>query len=347
MRPTDFYKLFETGGPRRPEKLGAAYFLRGPDEFLHEECRAAAAASLPGESREWCWTEAEFTPGELRHALENARQMPMLGDRGFIYFSDSDDFEHAAEEDSEALADYLKSPPPFAVLFFAAREPDRRRRFIQLLEKGAATVEITPLNRREAAEWLKRYLEKAGVEIHPALADAAAARFEAGSPARSKEPGGVNMLWLRTEVEKLLTARLGLKKVSEGDLALLSGPREEHEIGKLLAAVGARRLDEALELLQDLLGSKEPEALVLWLLGDVFRQALRSGSAPARSSPWSRGGNSFSTFEIAPRVHQSYSRPEIARALRKVRDADLAVKSSWKDSKLILETLLWQVMEKA
>lgn len=347
MRPTEFYKLFETGKPGRAEKLSAAYFLRGPDEFLHEECRAAAAASLPEESREWCWTEVEFQPGEMLRALENARQMPMLGDRSFIYFSDSDDFEHAGEDDSEALAAYLKSPPPFAALFFAARAPDRRRRFIQLLEKGAAAVEITPLARREAAEWLRRHLQKAGVEISPALAEAAAARFEAGSTARGKEPGGVNMLWLRTEIEKLLTARLGLKTISESDLALLSGPREEHEIGKLLAAVAGRRLREALELLQDLLASKEPEVLVLWLLGDVFRQALKNGPAPARSNPWSRGGNPFSTFEIAPRVHQSYSQPEIARALRKVRDADLAVKSSWKDSKLILETLLWQVMEKA
>lgn len=338
MRPTEFYAILEKG------QLGPVYFFKGPDGFLHEECRAAAMASLPAETREWCLTESSFKPGQLRQDLENAYQMPMLGGHSFFYLSDDDDFEHAVDEDVEALDAYLKSPPPFSTLFFAAREPDRRRRFIQLLEKKASAVEMTPLSRREAAAWLQNYLKKAGIDIQPALAEAAVARFEASPSSRGKEPSGVNLLWLRTEIEKLLVTRLGLRRVEEADLALISGPREEHEIGKLLAAVAGRKLSESLVLLQDLLTSKEPETLVLWCLGDLFRQALKSSSTPARYAPWSRSVNPYSTFEIAPRVHQAYSREEIARALRMVRAADLAVKSSWKDSKLILETLLWQVM---
>ncbi|MGH9343872.1 MAG: DNA polymerase III subunit delta [Terriglobia bacterium] len=338
MKPTEFYAILEKG------QLGPAYFFRGPDGFLHEECRAAAVASLPAETREWCLTETGFRPGQLCRDLENTYQMPMIGGHSFLYLSDDDDFEHAAEEDVEALAAYLKAPPSFSTVFFAAREPDRRRRFIQLLEKGAAVVEMTPLARREAAAWLQKHLEKAGIEIQPALAESAAARFEASPSGRGKEPSGVNLLWLRTEIEKLMVTRPGLRRVEESDLALITGPREEHEIGKLLGAVAGRKLSAALVLLQDLLTSKEPETLVLWCLGDLFRQALKSPSAPARYGPGSRPANPYSTFEIAPRVHQAYSREEIARALRMVRAADLAVKSSWKDSKLILETLLWQVM---
>ncbi|MGH9401351.1 MAG: DNA polymerase III subunit delta [Terriglobia bacterium] len=337
MRPTEFFAILERG------QLSPAYFFRGPDGFLHEECRAAAVAYLPAETREWCLTETGFRPGQLRRDLENTYQMPMLGGHSFLYLSDDDDFEHAAEEDVDALAAYLKAPPQFSTVFFAAREPDRRRRFIQLLEKGAAVVEMAPLGRREAAAWLRKYLEKTGVEIPPALAESAAARFE-GSPGHGKETAGVNLLWLRTEIEKLLVTRPGLRRVEGSDLDLMTGPREEHEIGKLLGAVAGRKHSAALILLQDLLISKEPETLILWCLGDLFRQALKSPSAPARYGPWSRPANPYSTFEIAPRVHQAYSREEIARALRVVRAADLSVKSSWKDSKLILETLLWQIM---
>ncbi|MGH9352468.1 MAG: DNA polymerase III subunit delta, partial [Terriglobia bacterium] len=312
MRPAEFYTVLER------DQLGPAYFFRGPDAFLHEECRAAAVASLPAETREWCLTETGFRPGQLCQDLENTYQMPMLGGHSFLYLSDDDDFEHAAEEDVEALAAYLKAPPPFSTVFFAVREPDRRRRFIQLLEKGAVVVEMMPLGRREAARWLQKYLEKAGIEIQPALAESAAARFEGGSPGRGKETAGVNLLWLRTEIEKLMVTRPGLRRVEESDLARMTGPREEHEIGKLLGAVADRKLSAALVLLQDLLTSKEPETLVLWCLGDLFRQALKSPSAPARYGPWSRPANPYSTFEIAPRVHQAYSREEIARALRMV-----------------------------
>ena len=56
----------------RSGKAGAAYFLRGPDRFLHEECRAAIVSFLPPESREWCLTEFEFETGRLEHALDGA-----------------------------------------------------------------------------------------------------------------------------------------------------------------------------------------------------------------------------------------------------------------------------------
>lgn len=340
MRPTDFFAILEKG------KKAPLYFLRGPDGFLQEECRAAVVASLPVETREWCLAETGFSPGQLRRDLENAYQMPMLGGHSFLYLTDNDDFERAGEEDAEALTAFMKNPPSFSTVFIAARQPDRRRRFIQLLEKSAQVVELTPLGRPEATAWLKDYFHKAGVDIQPALAESIVARFEGGgdSSGRSKGTAGVNLLWLRTEMEKLLVARSGLRCIEESDLALITGPREEHEIGKLLAAVAERRLSAAIVLLQDLLASKEPETLVLWCLGDLFRQALKSPAASARYGPWSRPANPFSTFEIAPRAYQAYSREEMARALRCVRTADLAVKSSWKDSKLILETLLWQIM---
>jgi DNA polymerase III delta subunit len=340
MRPSEFFVILEKG------KIGPAYFFRGQDGFLHEECRAAVVASLPEEAREWCFTEAEFKPGLLRRDLESAYQMPMMGQRNLLYVSDEDDFARSGDEDADALAAFLKRPPTFSTVLFAARAPDRRRRFIQLLEKGAAVVEMTPLALPEAAAWLKSYLQNAGVEIQPELAESAAARFDGGadSSGRGRGTAGVNLLWLRTEMEKLLVARPGMRRVEESDLALVTGPREEHEIGKLLGAVAERKLSAALLLLRDLLASKEPETLVLWCLGDLFRQALKSSLAPARGGPWARPASQFSTFEIAPRAHQVYSREEMGRALRMVRAADLAVKSSWKDSKLVLETLLWQIM---
>lgn len=340
MRPAEFLATLEKG------KLGPVYFLRGPDDFLHEECHAAVLSSLSAESREWCLTETEFKPGLLSQELENTYQIPMLGEHSYLYLTDDNDFDRASEEDAEALTAFLKKPPPFSTILIAAREPDRRRRFIQTLEKGAAVVELTPMGKREAVGWLARYLKKLGVEIQAELAETVVARFEGGpdSSGRGKGTAGVNLLWLRTEVEKLLVARPGLRRVEESDLALISAPREEHEIGKLLGTVAERNLSAALILLKDLIASKEPETLVLWCLGDLFRQALKSSATPTRYGPWARPLNPFSTFEIAPRVHQTYSRQEMGQALRWVRAADLAVKSSWKDSKMILETLLWQIM---
>ena len=62
-------------------------------------------------------------------------------------------------------ARYLERPSPFSTVVFLATEPDRRRRFIQLLEKKAQLVELRSPDRREAADWVKQFLQHAGVEI--------------------------------------------------------------------------------------------------------------------------------------------------------------------------------------
>ena len=171
MRPTDFITALRKGKP------GPAYFLRGPDRFLHEECRAAVVASLSPETREWCLAEIEYEPDRLGRDLDGASQMPMLGGHSFFFFTDPEDFKRASDEDTAALQNYLDRPSPFATVVFAAVEPDRRRRFIQLLEKKTEVVEVAPLSEREAAAWLHGYLQKAGVEIDPQLAEEVAAKF--------------------------------------------------------------------------------------------------------------------------------------------------------------------------
>ena len=339
MRPTEFIAALRKG------PVGAAYFLRGPDRFLQEECRKAVVNSIPPDSRQWCLTELEFAAGQLPHALEGAEQMPMLGGHNFLLISDPEDFKSAGDEDVEALRAYLERPSPFSTVVFLATEPDRRRRFITLLEKKAQVVELRSPDRRAATDWVKHFLDRAGVEIAGGLAEEIAGKFEISLDSRAAAgPSAVNLLWMRTELEKLLTARPGLKRVEAADLEVIVAFREEREIGKLLRAIGERKCAEALATLRELLASKVAETLILWCVGDLFRQALRGGSSYGNRGGWSRGANPYSTSEIAPLTQKNYPREELLQAMRAVRRADLGIKSSWKDSRILLEFLVWQIV---
>jgi len=339
MRPTEFIAALRKGDVK------PAYFLRGPDRFLQEECRKAVVSSIPEDSRQWCLTELEFTTGELPHALEGAEQMPMLGGHNFLLISDPEDFKQAGDEDVEALRAYLERPSPFSTVIFTAAEPDRRRKFISLLEKKALLVELRSPDRREAADWVEHFLQRAGVEIARALAEEIAGKFEISQDSRSAAgPSAVNLLWMRTELEKLMTARPGLKRVDHADLDVIVAFREEREIGKLLRAIGERKCAAALETLRELLASKVAETLILWCIADLFRQALRGVASYGNRGGWSRGANPYSTSEIAPLTQKNYPREELMQAMRAVRRADLGIKSSWKDSRILLEYLVWQIV---
>lgn len=338
MRPTEFIAT-----PRKG-KFGPVYFLRGPDRLIHEECRRALIASVPAEARSWCLFEIEFQPDRLLRELEGAHQMPMLGGRSYLLFSDPEDFRHASDDDLESLRAYLEAPSPFATVVFAAIEPDRRRKFIQLLEKKAAVVDIESLGRQEAAAWLGDFLRQAGVEIDADLAQEITAKFESSPDSRSGEKAGVNLLWLRTEIEKLLTANPAAQRLERTDLELMVAFREEHQIGKFLRALAERKCGAALEHLRALVASKVAETLLLWCIADLLRQALRSGPGAGYGRQGWYGANPYATPVMAPLMLGKYSRDELLRSLRLVRRADLGIKSSWKDSGILLEFLVWQIV---
>ena len=149
---------------------------------------------------------------------------------------------------------------------------------------------------------------------------------------------------MRTELDKLLTARPGLRRVEPTDLEVLVAFREEREIGKLLRAIGERKCAVALATLRELLASKVAETLILWCIGDLFRQALRGVPSYGNRGGWSRGANPYATSEIAPLTQKNYPREELLQAMRAVRRADLGIKSSWKDSRILLEFLVWQIV---
>ncbi len=337
MGPEEFIAALRKGS------LDAAYFHRGTERFLHQECRQAVRAAVPEESRAWCLTEIEFEAGTLEHELEGALQIPMLGGRCYFLITDANDFKHAGDDDTNALAAYLEKPSPTATLIFSAVEPDRRRKFIQLLEKKATVVEMRPLSVRRAAAWAREFLHGAELQVEAGLAEDIAAKFMPGISSRDPNPQGVNLLWMRTELEKLITAMGEKTRLEPSDLQLIATFQEEHEIGKLLRAIAERQCGDALGFLRALVASRVAETLLLWCIGDLFRQALKSSGQAGYGGGWGRQSNPFATWEIAPVARRRYSQQELLKALTLVHQADLGIKSWWKDSSILLEFLIWQI----
>lgn len=339
MGPEEFIAAVRKG------TAAAAYFHRGPDRFLHQECREAVRAAVPEASRAWCLTEIEFEPGRLERELQAALQIPMLGGHSFFLVSDTDDFKHAADDDTQALATYLEKPSPTATLIFSAVEPDRRRKFTQLLEKMTTVVEMRPLSVRQAAAWAKEFLHRAGIELDAELAEEIASKFLPGSSSRDPNPQGVDLLWMRTELEKLVSSLDGKTRLEPSDLQIMATFQEEHEIGKMLRAIAERQCEDALVFLRSLVASKVAETLLLWCVGDLFRQALKSTGQTSYGGGWKRQSNPFATWEIAPVARRRYTHEELLNALTLVHEADLGIKSSWKDSTILLEFLIWRITD--
>ena len=113
---------------------------------------------------------------------------------------------------------------------------------------------------------------------------------------RSDARPGVNLLGMRTEVEKLLTAKPGASHWHESDLDQIVSYREDHEIGKLQEAIAERHLAPAIERLRALLPAfffnhevieYEVEGERRWADATLNMQG---GNALNRSAPYFRVG---------------------------------------------------------
>ncbi|HET7100587.1 MAG TPA: hypothetical protein VFJ52_05500, partial [Terriglobia bacterium] len=184
---------------------------------------------------------------------------------------------------------------------------------------------------------------RAGVEVEAELAQEIASKFLPGSSSRDTSPQGVNLLWMRTELEKLVTAMGGKTRLEPSDLQLIATFQEEHEIGKMLRAIAERQCADALGFLRSLVASKVAETLLLWCVGDLFRQALKSTGQSGYGGGWKQQSNPFATWEIAPVARRRYTHEELLKALTLVHQADLGIKSSWKDTTILLEFLIWRI----
>ena len=315
----------------RGNRWAPVYFFCGEEGFFHDRCRQVLLRTVPPEVRSWCVHSVDFAPGGLASLLEQAYQMPMMGPRNVFLIRDVGDFSHAAEEDYEALKGYLEKPSLFSAVMFMAEEPDRRRRFVSLLLKRAEVVEMRRPEGADTLRWVAEILRGPGIQIDRAAAETLARKL------------GGNLLWIQTELEKLRLGNPGIKRITVQDLDGLVSIAEDHEVNLLLRALAERNGGEALRRLDSLLRSSEPELRLLWHIAQLFRRSLSAppGGTYPRRFPAGRGGDRDLAAQTAAR---NYSEPERKEVLRFVHEADLDIKSSWKDTQLRLEHLIWRIV---
>ena len=296
MRSTEFITALQKG------QVGAAYFLRGPDRFFQEECRKAVVNSIPADSRQWCLAELEFAAGQLPPRWKAPSRCPCWAGTIFCSFPTRKTSSKPATRMWKRCAATWSAPPPFRRWFLSPRSRTGGGASFSCSKKKLQLVELRSPDRREAADWVKQFLAEEGVEIAAGLAEEIAGKFESSQDSRSAGgPSAVNLLWMRTELEKLLTARPGLRRVERcgpgGAGRVSRGARDRQAAARHRSSASApwRWLH---------CGSCWParwrKRLILWCIGDLFRQALRGVPSYGNRGGWSRGANPYATSEMRP-----------------------------------------------
>ncbi len=344
------------GGVPAPGMLRAGYVLAGDDIFLQDRCRRAVLRTfVPDDLREFCFAEVDLASQTIFEALDLLRTPSLMAPFQVVMVRNLRQLytRGAKKEEFAELERYARSPNPQALLVLVAdhfsipgdprrMEMDDKNKFERLREtlgEHYALVELARVEENDAMRWATETAQQQQTRMDP---DAARELVDSL---------GNDMMLIATEMEKLLLYTSGRGRITMGDVETMVLSARQRSLYELTDAISARDRVRAIQLLHGLLNSTDAgeDAAIghLYMLARTYRQMLVILEKNVRDSRaiWQALWQGFrmppfAAEDLIRQARRFRSRRELTRGLRLIAQADLELRSSPPDKRLVLERLV-------
>jgi DNA polymerase III subunit delta len=341
-------------GPLKP-----GYVLAGDEIFLLDRCREAVLkAFVPADLRDFCLSDLDLSTSPIFDVLDRAQTPSLMSPFQVIFVRNVRQlYTRGAKKDEFAALDrYFRSPNTQALLIFIAdflriptdtrrMELDDKNRFERLQEtlgEHCGMIELARVGDEDAIRWASAMAQAAETKLDP---DAARELVDAL---------GSDMMLIASELEKLLLYTSGRARITLGDVETMVLAAKQRSLYELTDAISSRNTAKAIALLNGLLNSSDAgeDAAIghLYMLARTFRQMLVIIEKNVRDSRaiWQALWQGFrmppfAADDLIRQARRYKSRRELTRALRLIARADLELRSSPPDKRLVLERLVYDL----
>jgi DNA polymerase-3 subunit delta len=342
-----------------PTALKPGYVLVGDETFLYERCRRAVLkAFVPDEMRDFCLSEMDLTQHSIFEILDRARTPSLMAPFQVVFVRNLKQlYTRGAKKDEFAEIDrYFRASNPQALIIFVAdhlripadprrMDMDDKTKFERLRETlgdHCGIVELARVDETDAMRWVSSTAAAESTKMDP---DAVRELVDAL---------GADMMMIASELEKLLLFSYGRGRITLGDVETMVLSAKQRSLYELTDAISAKDRPRALALLHGLLNSSEAgeEAAIghLYMLARTFRQMLVILEKNVRDSRaiWQALWQGFrmppfAADDLIRQARRYKNRRELTRALRLIARADLELRSSPPDKRLVLERLIYDL----
>ncbi|MDE3163508.1 MAG: DNA polymerase III subunit delta, partial [Acidobacteriota bacterium] len=337
--------------------LRPGYVLVGDEIFLQDRCRAAVLKGFaPPDLRDFCLSDLDLANTSIFEVLDRAQTPSLMAPFQVIFVRGVRQlYTRGAKKDEFAALDrYFKSPNPQAVLVFLAdfvritsdvrrmdmEDKNRFERLTETLGAHCGMVELARVNEDDAMRWAAVTAQEAGT------------RIEQEAARELVDALGADMMLVASELEKLLLYTEGRGKITLGDVETMVLAAKQRSLYELTDAISQHNRARAVAILHGLLNSSDAgeDAAIghLYMLARTFRQMLVILEKNVRDSRaiWQALWQGFRIPPFAAegliqQARRYKSRRELTRALRLIARADLELRSSPPDKRLVLERLVY------
>jgi len=342
----------------------AGYVLMGDEAFLYEVCRRGVLKALvPGDLRDFCLHDLDLAETSIFEALDLAQTPSLMAPFQVLFLRNVQKLYGRGQKKDEfaAIDEYFRRPNPSAMVVFVAdhihlpqdvrkmdmQDKERAERIRETLGDGCGVVELQQVSEDDAVRWVMREASAKGVA------------FQEDAARELVDALGAEMLTVQSELEKLLlyAGARGAGAVDVADVETMVSAAKQRSLYELTDAISLKDAPRALALLQGLLnasdGGEDSAIGHVFTLAKTFRQmlVLNEKQVKDQRAIWQV---LWPGFRVAPfaadaliaQARRYRDRGELTRGLRLIAKADLELRSSPADKKLVLERLVMRLAGK-
>jgi DNA polymerase-3 subunit delta len=348
------------GDARRP-----GYVLLGDEAFLYEMARRGVLQALvPEDCRDFCLHDLDLGSTGIFDVLDLAQTPSLMAPFQVLFIRSLKNLYGRGQKKEEfaALDTYFRSPNPQALLIFVAdhialpqdlrriemTDKERAEKIRETLGDACGVVELQRVSEEDAVQWVLRESKAKGV----AFTDDAARELV--------DALGADMLTIASELEKLLlyAGAMSRSTIEIADVETMVSAAKQRSLYELTDAISLKDAPRALVLLQGLLNASEggEDAAIghIFTLAKTYRQMLILNEKQVKDQRaiWQV---LWPGFRVAPfaadaliaQARRYRDRSELTRGLQLIAKADLELRSSPPDKRLVLERLVMRLASKS
>jgi DNA polymerase-3 subunit delta len=329
----------------RREEPAPIYFFYGEETYLLDlAVEQALEVAAPEGVNDFNFDKFQGKEVTSDRIVAAASMLPMMSERRVVLVHN---VQEMSLDELRGLEGYFDDPAPTTCLILhamtAQKSIDGRKSIVKKLKRAATSFEFPALRSWEVEDFISKQARS-----HQMILDRAASAYLV-------EAVGTDLSALDGALERL-DLYLGasedeMRRVGEEDVREIIAHTRGVTVFELTDALGARRLQRALQILDRMLLGGEPPLRIMHMIGRHFRIVGRLQDASLRNASNKEMARAVG---VSPYFVKDYARgarifdpSEVRQILREMLATDVALKSSGLDDRAALERLLIDICRRS
>ena len=329
----------------REGKIAPVYLIYGKEHFLSEAClNRILEKSVKKGTESFNLRKFDGLSLDMTAVRTEVEGFPLLGGSKCVVILNPN-LEKLSKFDTDLLYEMLADPNPSTILILYVssfelnpKKSARIRKLLDAVDQAGAVVECSPRSRSDLAKLVRQKCQKHGCQLSPQAANALIERC------------GTSLDLLMQETDKLIAYRPE-GEITRKDVEAVTHRSLESSVFDLSRAMLQKGRTKAFLLLDELLLQREEPPSVLGVLNNTFLDLYRAKAALLASKSAddvlalfpSYKGKEF-RIRNAFRDVSPYSARTLRGCLWVLAEADLTLKSSKADGRIVLEETLARIL---